>query len=370
MKLLYFLTHITNSGGMERIVIDKINYLSDHGYDISLAYFGTNNDQPFFYLNQNVKLLPIDLFIDTSSLLQKGSCFIKLISLLKSILKQEKPDVVVNANALVVSWILPFLNKNIPKVVELHFSYDGMMLMNKEYYGSNLLKSYLNNFLRNWIYPKYDKCILLTEDDKKKWKFKNSVVIPNFSNLHSVERKNNKQHNVICVGRLAPQKNINLLVEAWAIVAKRQPSWHLDIWGDGELHDKISSLIAKLKLQDCITLQGTSANLESEYSNYSFFVLPSRYEGFPLVLVEAMQFQLPCIGFNISGNRAIIEDGKNGILVNNRTPEDLANAILKLIESPQLLMEMSDYASQSIGRYTKDNVMKMWTDLFDNAEKK
>lgn len=167
MKLLYFLTHITNSGGMERIVIDKINYLSDHGYDISLAYFGTNNDQPFFYLNQNVKLLPIDLFIDTSSLLQKGSCFIKLISLLKSILKQEKPDVVVNANALVVSWILPFLNKNIPKVVELHFSYDGMMLMNKEYYGSNLLKSYLNNFLRNWIYPKYDKCILLTEDDKK-----------------------------------------------------------------------------------------------------------------------------------------------------------------------------------------------------------
>lgn len=72
-----------------------------------------------------------------------------------------------------------------------------------------------------------------------------------------------------------PPKNINLLVEAWAIVAKRQPSWHLDIWGDGELHDKISSLIAKLKLQDCITLQGTSANLESEYSNYSFlFFLP------------------------------------------------------------------------------------------------
>ena len=83
-----------------------------------------------------------------------------------------------------------------------------------------------------------------------------------------------------------------------------------------------------------------------------------------------MQFQLPCIGFNISGNRAIIEDGKNGILVNNRTPEDLANAILKLIESPQLLMEMSDYASQSIGRYTKDNVMNMWINLFEELKHK
>lgn len=366
MKLMYFLTHITNSGGMEHIVIDKINYFAENGYEIALAYFGKETDEPFFPLSANVKKYPIDLFLDTSSLYIKGINFIKLISRLNGIIKRFSPDVIVNANAITISWILPFLKRNIPKIVELHFSYDGLMEMNKEYYGNNKFKCYINNKLRTTIYPKYHYCVLLTDTDKKKWGFRNAVVIPNFTNMHGISRNEHSAKNVICVGRLDPPKNIDLLVKSWKIVASAEPVWHLDIWGDGVLRTQIESLIVKLDLQDFVTLKGTSKKLDEEYPKYSLFVLPSRYEGFPLVLVEAMEYGLPCVGFDISGNIAVIEDGKNGIIVKKRTPEDLATAILSLIQSPSLRKKMSVYAANSIKKYSKENVMQMWTDLFND----
>ena len=120
-----------------------------------------------------------------------------------------------------------------------------------------------------------------------------------------------------------------------------------------------------LGLKDIIHLKGISQNIEEEYPNYSLFVLPSRYEGFPLVLVEAMQFGLPCIGFNISGNNAIIEDGENGHIVMERTPEALAEKIIDVISNNDKMKEMSVNAVTSVQRFDKDRVMGMWNNLFE-----
>lgn len=350
---------------MEHIVIDKINYLSKHGYNVSLAYFGSPNDKPFFDLASSVNKLAIENCKDTTSIGGKIRNIIHLVPELKKIIRQVKPDVIVNANATTVSWILPFLFRKIPKIVELHFSYDGLILMNKELYGKNRLKAFVNNSVRRIFYPLYTRCVLLTDIDEKKWNFNNSCVIPNFTNMSISRCSQLNKKRVICVGRLDYVKNIDLLIRSWSFVVKKHPDWCLDVWGDGSLKSNLQMLINDQKLGDRVFLKGLSSSLKDVYPDYSIFVLPSRYEGFPLVLVEAMQYGLPCVGFDISGNRAIIKDGENGIIVNDRTPQDLASALSSLIESPSILKNMSDCAKKSIEKYRKENVMNMWMILFD-----
>lgn len=364
MKILYFLNHITNSGGMERIVIDKINYLADSGYDVSLAYYGTKEDKTFYQLNENVKRLPIVRYDGDSSFIKRIFVAVKSIVAIVQIIDLVMPDVIVNANTVIASWILPFIRRKIPKIVELHFSYDGMLIMNGEIYGEHSMKASFNNWLRKKIYPLYDRCVLLTEDDKKQWKFDNAVVIPNFTVLDSSIRSDLKNKCAICVGRLSYQKNIDILVDAWSVVAESHPEWHLDVYGGGGLEDNLKQRIETLGLKDFITLKGVSNKIQEEYPKYSLFVLPSRYEGFPLVLVEAMNFGLPCVGFPIAGNTTVIQNGKNGLLAEERTPKCLANTILEIIGNEDLLKTMSNNAIDSVKRYEKENVMKMWQELF------
>lgn len=369
MNILYFANHITNSGGMERIMADKLNHLSAHGHNIALAYFGTPGDKPFFPLDPSVRLLPINAFIDTSSIAAKGRLALKLVGEVKRIIDAQRPDVVVSFNAKVVSWILPFVRRSIPKVIELHFSFQGIMTMNGEIYGGSRLKPWLHNTMRRTVYPLYSRCVFLTNDDKAAWGFKNGMAIPNFTSLRPKAVSAMESKAAVCVARLEYPKNVDILVEAWSRVRQELPQWRLDIWGDGADRETLESLIASNGLQDVVALRGLSQSLASEYPKYSLFVLPSRYEGFPLVLVEAMQCGLPCIGFSISGNTTVIDNGKNGVLVNKRTADDLAGAIVSTINSGNL-KRMSENALRSVDRYDKDKVMKMWTDLFEELSQR
>ena len=369
MKLLYFLPHITNNGGMERIVIDKINYLSEKGYDISVAYFGNKDDVPFFPLDKRVNRIALCNYEGTLSFVSRIKYGGRLIQTLKEVLANNNPDILVNANTPLVSWILPFMRKDIPKVFEFHFSYQGLKIMNRELYGNNVFKAYINDLLRKTICPLYTKCVALTEYDKKAWGFKNMVVIPNFTSIPIKRRTQMRYKTVITVGRLCYQKDQQILIDAWAIVNRQYKTWHLDIWGDGVEREMLENQIEKLGLKGIVNLKGVSQNIEEVYPNYSIFVLPSRYEGFPLVLVEAMQFGLPCIGFNIPGNNTIIEDGKNGQIVKERTPEALAETIIDTISNSDKMNMMSKNAIASIQKFKKDRVMGMWDKLFMEIRK-
>ena len=370
MKILYLLPHITNNGGMERIVIDKINYLVNKGYKVALAYYGSKYDMPFFYIDKDVKLIPILNVNSYRKFLDKIKLVPKLFYSLLDIISEENPDVIVNANVQIVSWILPFIRKDIPKIIELHFSYEGLQIMNEEIYGNNRIKILINNFLRKYLYPVYDKCVLLTEDDKQAWHFKNSIVIPNFTKLHSNENAINYNQKAIVVGRLEYQKNIDILIKAWRYVYEKYPSWSLDVYGGGSYKEELINLINELNLDDVVKLRGITSRIQDEYFSHSLFVLPSRYEGFPLVLVEAMNFGLPCIGFSIPGNTTIIQDGYNVRIVKERTPEAFAEAIIETIKDKNILIRMSKNAVTSIQRFNMDTVMNMWINLFDELKHK
>ena len=182
MKLLYIVTGISSKGGLTRIVFDKINYLIDK-FDISVIYFGNGTEIPFYKVDERIIFYPIRGVDAYSSFIMKFVSIFKIIRQYKSILHKIQPDIIINANANILSWIIPFIDKRIPKIVELHQSYDGVKIFNDNAYGKGSLKGKFLFFLRNRIYPLYDKVVVLTEKDRNLWGYKNIIVIPNFTNM-------------------------------------------------------------------------------------------------------------------------------------------------------------------------------------------
>ena len=355
---------------MERIVIDKINYFVEvKKYEVALCYYGKTDDTPFFPLNKEVVRFPICLDYKKKSLLDKLSILYNVNREIDKFVSNFKPDIIINVDMHLVRWLLPFKFKNIPKIIELHFSYLGLQMINKENSSGNLLKNRVNILLRRFFYPLYNKCIVLIEEDRKNWGFKNIAVIPNFTSLpqYPTDMIAKRSKTVVNVGRLFPQKNHILLIEAWGIVHQQEPEWTLEIWGEGKLRNELESKIAKHGLQNSVFLKGVSTNIGDVYRSASFFVLSSKYEGLPLVLIEALQFGLPCVCFAIDGTKGIIKDGINGFLVEEMTPEALANKILEQIRSNNT-SQMSINAINSARDFDKTTIMGKWCKLFEELE--
>lgn len=352
---------------MERIVIDKINYLAaQDGYHVALSYFGTEQDKSFFAIDDRVLLKPLGEQSLGSSFFLKIVSFVRLPMKVIRVIDEVRPDVIVNANTILVSWLLPFIRRNIPKIVELHFSYIGMKIISEEMFGNNWLKKEFNYRLRKWGYPKYDRCVLLTDEDLRDWNFKNAIVIPNFTNIRPIEYNLlDKRKTVVNVGRLTPPKNQKMLVDAWRLVNQKAPDWNLEIWGDGEFHDDLTKQISDLGLDGKVKLMGVSHHIEEVYHYASFFVLSSRYEGQPLVMIEALQSSLPCVCFAVNGVRGTINSGENGYIIEVMTPEALADGILKMINNDNRLPEMARRANASAMLFKKENIMKCWIELFE-----
>ena len=366
MKLLYVLTEIKSKGGVPRIIFDKINYLVRY-YDIDVLHIGKPLDQPFYEINDRVRFHCISMENDNSSFCHKVLNVCKLIPKYRAIIKSVRPDVIINANTKILSWIIPFFDKKIPKIVELHQSFDGVCIFNANCFGENSLKGKLLMVLRHICYPKYNRVVVLTEKDKQQWGYKNIDVIPNFTNISYKGTYPIASKTALSIGRLEHQKDFQLMVKAWKIVNQKHPDWHLNIFGEGSMKNELEKLIADCGLEQTVFLKGNTNDVIQEYSNSSFFVSSSRYEGLPLVLIEAQCCGLPCVGFDITGVSDMIKDNETGILVKERTPEQLALGICKLIENPNLRESMHQNTLLDSEQYTKEYVMSKWISLFEKV---
>lgn len=363
MNILYFIPNILIAGGIFRIVADKINYLAENtSWNLYLVYYGNGHEKPIYSLHPKVQLIPICIDWEVGPLKKIWLLFKNTITV-RNLLVKNKIDIAINANAPLLIWILPFICKKTKKIHEFHFSYKGQLVIDNEVFKTKFKKFFIMN-LRKICLSKFDKVVALTEYDKKMWSLSNIVVIPNFSNIQKKEGKFRKNKIAISVGRLEPQKGYERLISAWAIVAQKYPDWQLDIWGEGSLRNSLQSQINKFSLNSVVHLQGMSHNIGEIYAQSQFFVMSSLYEGFPLVLVEAMNCGLPCISFDIPGANCIIEHEKNGLLVLDNDVKTLANACIKLIENNVLLNKLGSQVYTSSKKYSKSIVMKKWLNLF------
>ncbi|BES61455.1 glycosyltransferase family 4 protein [Dysgonomonas capnocytophagoides] len=381
MKIVYCMIDSSSSGGMERSICTKANYLADVcRYDITIITTDRGERPNFFNFSTAIRF--IDLGINYKELQQKS--FIKGVfsqirkrklhkERLEQVLNELKPDICISTCTHEFT-ILPRIHDGSRKIAEFHFCRPY-----KEIEYSLLPVSYLTRLKALWgeknkyrYVGKYDAFVVLTEEDKKRWsEFSNVEVIPNVLSFYPENYSSYSQKRVISVGRLSPQKAFHHLVDIWKIVNEKHPDWVLDIYGEGREYDSIAEKIKIEGLSGKVFLHNPVQNIEDAYQQASIYVMSSLYEGFGLVLAEAMAYGLPCVSFDCpSGPSEIISNDRNGYIVPVGEVNLFAEKIISLIENEELRKQKGNMAHADIKRFLHDNVMPDWIHLFEKMKGK
>ena len=214
---------------------------------------------------------------------------------------------------------------------------------------------------------KYDRIIVLTQQDDEEWSnyFNNVINIPNPITITPIKTDSSIE-KVLAVGRFTYQKGFNYLIDAWAIVNNDFPDWKLDIYGSGELEEDLIKQIKQLSLGNSINLCEPRKDINQVFSEHSIFALSSRFEGFPLVLIEALSCGLVPVAFECkNGPKQMMGDSElKKFLVRPFDVTEFAEKLKILILNKQLRTEMSEEAIKVSQRYQLDNIMMIWEDMF------
>ena len=230
----------------------------------------------------------------------------------------------------------------------------------------------LQDAIRRW-YPRLDAVVTLTKPDAADYQSllgqsTRIIAIPNAIREFgdSLARAKPAPLVAAAAGRLVPQKGFDLLVRAWGRLARRHPEWTLRIYGEGAERDRLQAMINRRGLQRQVQLMGFTPDLRGELAAASLFVLSSRYEGFGLVLLEAMACGLAVVAFDCPrGPSCLITHEVNGLLVPPKSVPLLTAALERTIRDPDLRRALGDRARISTRPYTRDRIAERWERLFE-----
>ena len=364
MKLLYFTIQINMVGGLARIVIDKINWLVAHGYDVTLCNIEALDVKPAYSIDPRVKLIRGDIQTNPGGILTRTKGVIGAVRRTKEVIQQVRPDIIINAHCPLVTWILPFVCRDIPKIVEIHQSRQGLEVFNRQFMSP--IARWGHRHAIRWIYSRYEHFIVLTNGDKEAWGCQNCMVIPNFHNFQVLERlpEQTEHKQVILLARLMPQKRIDLMIDIWAELAKNFPDWRVKVLGEGMLRPQLETKIRKLGLEESFLMPGEVKDVTTELQASDILCLTSEYEGFGIVLIEAMAKGKPVVAFEYVGVHDIINDGVDGFIVPFGDVKGYADKLRQLIQDKELRQQLAKKGLASVHQFDKERVMQKWTVLF------
>lgn len=217
---------------------------------------------------------------------------------------------------------------------------------------------------------RYDRFIVETKESILEWKVKDTIAIPNplWFTTQVLSDLNNKK--VIAVGRHTYEKGFDRMLQIWKKVLVKHPDWILDIYGKSSENNHLKLLTKNLNISENVVFYEPVHNINDKYLEASFYLMTSRFEGFGMVLIEAMASGLPCIAYDCPcGPRAIIAHNEDGFLIENSNESDYVNAIDTLIENVVLRREMAQKAKLSSKKYHIDEIMLAWDQLFIEIKK-
>ena len=374
MKILYLIHSTYNPGGMERVLLNKVRYfVEEMGWDVTVVTTDQHDWPSFYPFPEGVKM--IDLGVNYSD--DNGKPFLRKLlgyfkrrilhkKLFKKVLEQERPEIVDCFYPGECSFV-PGLKDGSKKVMELHQS----KLFHHQYNRSGLMG--LADKVRAWmddrLVRKFDRFVVLTEEDREMWCDMPGIrVIPNAANFIADKYSDCSAKRVIAVGRLDYQKSFDRLILVWEKVHQQMPDWRLDIFGQGEWQEMLQGMIDEMGLQECVRLNAPTKNIGKEYSESSILVMSSHYEGFPMVMIEAMACGLPAVCFDFKcGPRDIITEGENGLVVKDGDIDGLAEAIVRLMKDDELRKRMGENAKKVVERYSEERVMGLWVNLYEET---
>lgn len=373
MKLIYCIRATYNPGGMERVLLNKVSYLvREKGWNVTIVTTDQRGRPPFYPFPEEIRMIDLGInYADDNekNVLLKISGYLKRRKVhkrkLAALLDKERVDIVVSLYPSESSFI-PELKDGSKKVLELHFCKFFRLQ-----YGRSGLLGFIDRLRTKQdekIARKFDKFVVLTNEDKGYWgAMPNIEVIPNAAMSMGHNLSDGSAKRVIAVGRLDYQKGFDRLIQAWEIAQKNESfkDWTLDIFGQGEWQDMLQQMIDKAGLNHNTHINKPTNAIGKEYANSSLIVTTSNYEGFGMVLVEAMACGVPAIAFDCKcGPSDIIDNGKNGLLVKEGDIAGLAEAMMKLMGDEQLRKRMSVNARSVVETYSEETVMNKWISLF------
>lgn len=381
MKIIYIYNTIAIKGGVERIFVDKMNYLADKlHYEVYLLTTSQGKHPISFPLSPHVKHIDLNIRHHIQyrySLLKRLWIRFRLKYLcnkrLKEAIEKIDPDIII-CTTTYLSVEVCRLKCRAKKIVESHMARDYTHLTDNFKMGIfKDLRNRFNTYRRfHIIEKKSDALVTLTQADAKAWKKASNVyIIPNTTRFITLKGSSCEVQRVIAIGRLTYQKGFDRLIDAWVIINRKHPEWKLDIFGEGIRYEALNKQIKDSRLENVVTIHPFTKNILHEYLNSSIFALSSNYEGFVLVLLEAMGCGLPCVAFDCpNGPSEVIQNGKNGLLVKNGDIGEFANAICHLIKNKEIRKKLGTKAKEEIKRYSPEIIMPQWEHLFNKLLKK
>ena len=374
MKIIYCHADVYNPGGMERVLLNKLRGWVERGYDTMVVTTDQHGRPPFYEFPPEVRM--VDLGINYKDDNNKNPIAKTLGYLrrrrkhrkaLTELLMRERPDIVVSLFPSESSFI-PDIHDGSLKMLELHFNKQFRLQYNRK--GLLGLADRIRTKQDEKLVRKFDNFIVLTRQDAEMWgNLPNLGVMPNAVVTMPHKEHQPGNHRVIAVGRLDYQKGFDRLLDAWALIpSELRKSWRLDIFGQGEWEEKLKQQIVRLGISESATVNQPTDKIFDEYAASDFLVMTSHYEGFPMVMIEAMACGVPTVCFDfLCGPRDIIANGINGIIVPEGDLQALATAMQQLMEHPEQLAHLSEQAKRISEEFSQEVIMKRW-DLFMNDQ--
>lgn len=379
MKLLYCIPSLSNAGGMERVLTEKVNYLVNlNNYEITIVTTDQKEKEVWFTLDNRIRLVHLNIDFESH---YSESLFFKYIlhrrklkiykSRLAHLIKELKVNICISLCGKEIDFLVD-LDVKCKKIAEIHFSMNNRKQFIISHY-KGIFWRFLGD-LRTLQLRKatsgLDKLVVLTKADQVQWEqtHNNIAQIPNPNPFLNNDISNLLNKRVISVGKFDAQKGYDMLVEVWSLVAVKHPDWVLNIFGEGEWEQLLRDRIKDLNLLGKINLCGKTIDVVTNYLDSSIYVLSSRYEGMPMVLIEAMSCGLPIVSFSCEyGPGEMIIEGENGFLVPLNNLPKLAEKICVLIENESLRIKMGAKAFECAKLYSKEPIMNKWIDLFNQV---
>jgi len=358
MKVLFFLSDISLRGGTERACIAVCNELAKLGYHVFIFSVGGNIKKPAFPVHESIHIAGLGI---NHSGLKIRLLLPKIFLELRKFIKRNEISTLINVEVMACLFTFPFFllpKKKLHYIVWEHFNYRVDLGLKQR------------TFFRKLAAKNADAIITLTQKDRSMWmdnlKPKAQVVTIYNPSPFPLSDSPYQSHSksILAVGRYTYQKGYDLLIESWKILQEmgneQVSGWHLSIIGNGEDKPAIENLIDQLAVADSVSLIPNTNSISTYYQNASFLCMSSRFEGLPMVLIEAQSHGLPIVAFDcLTGPADIIIEG-SGYLCQALDTDCLANKMLKMITNVEDRKNMSDQAKLASNRFAPEEIVKTW----------
>lgn len=349
---------ISKSAGTERAVTNLSNLLVEHGnYNVyCISVQTTVNAKCYYDLDPRVTL--IHLNITPKNILNRIIEYVRFVLKTNRIIKLYKLDFLLGTTHA-YNILMYFMKNKTIKIACEHMNYAAC--------------PGFSAFARKMLYPKLNAVVLLTNADSKNYSFINEnkkFVIPNSLSFKVGEPAKLDNKRIICVGRLTKQKGFDLLIEAVSRIKNELCGWKIDIFGSGEDKENLLKIIQQNDLSKIIQINEPTHQIKEELLNSSFYVMSSRWEGLPMILLEAKACGLPIISFDCpEGPADVVKNNIDGFLIENGNTEELGEYILKLCNDKVLRKNMGENAFINAKEFSSEKVFVKWEKMIERVSK-